>query len=71
MSRIACPNDNAMAESFMKTLKAEEVDGREYTTIDDARLRIDHVIEQIYNRQILYSALTYKLPAEFEDNSTL
>lgn len=70
MSRVACPYDNAMAESFMKTLKAEEVDGREYTTIDDARQRIDHFIEQVYNRQRLHSALAYKPPAEFEENST-
>lgn len=70
MSRVACPYDNAMAESFMKTLKTEEVDGRQYTTIDDARMRIDHFIEQVYNRQRLHSALAYKPPAEFEENST-
>ena len=66
MSRIACPYDNAMAESFMKTLKAEEVDAADYRDLEDARTRIGQFIEAVYNRQRLHSALRYQSPEEFE-----
>ncbi len=66
MSRVACPYDNAMAESFMKTLKHEEVDGRAYRDIDAARPEIARFIDEVYNRQRLHSALAYRPPAEFE-----
>jgi transposase InsO family protein len=68
MSRVGNPYDNAQAESFMKTLKQEEVDGRDYRDIDDARESIGTFIEQVYNRQRLHSALAYRPPAEFEQN---
>lgn len=68
MSRVGCPWDNAMAESFMATLKREEVDGREYRDIDDARGHIGAFLEQVYNRQRLHSALAYLAPAGFEAN---
>jgi putative transposase len=68
MSRVGNPYDNAKAESFMKTLKQEEIDGRDYRDIDDARLRIGAFIEQVYNRQRLHSALGYRPPVEFEAN---
>jgi len=68
MSRVGNPYDNAQAESFMKTLKQEEADGRDYRDIDDARERIGTFIEQVYNRQRLHSALAYRPPAEFEEN---
>ena len=66
MSRIASPYDNAMAESFMSTLKREEVDGRDYRTAQAARRSIGRFIEDVYNRQRLHSALNYLAPAEFE-----
>ena len=68
MSRVGNPYDNAKAESFMKTLKQEEIDGRDYRDIDDARLKIGAFIEQVYNRQRLQSALGYRPPVQFEAN---
>jgi putative transposase len=68
MSRVGNPYDNAKAESFMKTLKQEEIDGRDYRDLDDARLQIRDFIEQVYNRQRLHSALGYRPPVEFEAN---
>jgi transposase InsO family protein len=66
MSRPGNPYDNAKAESFMKTLKAEEVDGRNYTDLDDARARIGAFIAEVYNADRLHSALGYKSPVAFE-----
>jgi putative transposase len=66
MSRPGNPFDNAKAESFMKTLKTEELNARSFTTIDDARSRIDDFIANIYNTERLHSALGYRSPLEFE-----
>jgi putative transposase len=66
MSRPGCPYDNAMAESFMKTLKAEEVDATAYRDLTDASARIGRFIQTVYNRQRLHSALDYLSPEEFE-----
>jgi len=66
MSRPGNPWDNAWAESFMKTLKAEEVDGRRYRHFDDAKASIGTFIEQVYNQTRLHSALQYRSPMEFE-----
>jgi putative transposase len=66
MSRPGNPYDNAKAESFMKTLKAEEVNGKKYLSIDDARSRIGAFIDDVYNTRRLHSAIGYKPPIEFE-----
>lgn len=68
MSRVGNPYDNAKAESFMKTLKSEEVDGSAYRDIAQARTAIATFIEDVYNQQRLHSALGYLPPSEFEDN---
>ena len=69
MSRGGCPYDNAKAESFMKTLKTEEVDGSAYRDLDHARSCVGDFIEQVYNRTRLHSALDYRSPMEFEDQT--
>jgi len=66
MSRPGNPYDNAWAESFMKTLKVEEVDGRRYHDFDQAKTCLGTFIEDIYNQQRLHSALDYHSPLEFE-----
>jgi transposase InsO family protein len=72
MSRAGCPWDNAMAESFMRTLKHEEVDGRAYRDQAEVQARIETFIEEVYNRRRLHSALAYRSPAIFEnENRTL
>jgi putative transposase len=52
----------------MKTLKNDEVDGRSYRDIDEARSAIGTFLEDVYNRRRLHSALAYRPPAEFEAN---
>jgi putative transposase len=66
MSRTGNPYDNAKAESFMKTLKSEEVYLRQYRDQTDARSSIQCFLEEVYNAQRLHSALGYLPPAEFE-----
>ena len=70
MSRIAYPYDNAMAESFIKTLKQEEVDGRRYRNLREAKASIGRFIEEVYNSQRLHSALDYLSPDQFEQSIT-
>jgi len=66
MSRKGNPWDNAACESFMKTLKYEEVHRNEYRDLSEARASIRQFLEKVYNRKRLHSALGYLPPAEFE-----
>jgi putative transposase len=66
MSRPANPYDNASCESFLKTLKREEIYASSYEDLDHLRVNIGIFIEQYYNRQRLHSALGYRPPEEFE-----
>jgi transposase InsO family protein len=66
MSRPANPYDNASCESFMKTLKREEINVGEYRDLDHLRENIAAFIDGYYNRVRLHSALGYKPPQEFE-----
>jgi transposase InsO family protein len=68
MSRKGNPWDNAACESFMKTLKYEEVLRNEYRDLTEARASIRQFLEQVYNHKRLHSALGYLPPAEFEQN---
>jgi putative transposase len=66
MSRSGNPYDNATCESFMKTLKYEEVYRQEYRDLADARASIERFLEKVYNVKRLHSALGYRPPVEFE-----
>jgi transposase InsO family protein len=66
MSRAGNPYDNAKAESFMKTLKSEEVHLRRYRDQEEARASIQRFIEEVYNPKRLHSALGYLSPEAFE-----
>jgi transposase InsO family protein len=66
MSRTGNPYDNAKAESFMKTLKSEEVYLQQYRDQDEARASIQHFIEEVYNQKRLHSSLGYLSPDAFE-----
>jgi transposase InsO family protein len=70
MSRKGNPYDNAACESFMKTLKQEEVYRNEYRDFNDAHASIGEFLERVYNQKRLHSALGYLPPAEFETGTT-
>jgi putative transposase len=71
MSRPANPYDNASCESFIKTLKREEIYANRYEDLGHMRVNIEEFIEQYYNRQRLHSALGYRPPEEFEEQAEL
>jgi transposase InsO family protein len=70
MSRPANPYDNASCESFLKTLKREEIYANEYRDLEHLRENLAAFIDNYYNRVRLHSALGYKPPEEFEQVAT-
>jgi len=66
MSRPANPYDNASCESFIKTLKREEIYANRYGDLEHLRGNLAEFIEHYYNRVRLHSALGYRSPEEFE-----
>ena len=69
MSRPARPWENAYSESFMNTLKSEQINCMSYQTMEELETQIEEFIEQFYNKQRLHSALKYLTPEEFEARS--
>jgi len=69
MSRPARPWENAYCESFMRTLKDEEIRCRTYSTMEELEQNIEEFIERFYNRERLHSALDYRSPEEFEQDA--
>jgi transposase InsO family protein len=69
MSRPANPYDNAACESFMKTLKQEEIYCNQYRDLEELSGHLEEFIGNYYNRQRLHSALGYRTPEEFERDS--
>lgn len=67
MARKGNPYDNATAESFIKTLKNEEIYLWEYRTLEDVQIRLPFFIQEVYNRKRLHSSLGYRPPVEFEE----
>ncbi len=66
MARKGNPYDNAAAESFMKTLKYEEVYLWDYQSLEDVKRRVPYFLQEVYNQKRLHSALGYITPEEFE-----
>ena len=70
MSRPARPWENAYCESFMNTLKSEEITCRDYSTMEELQQNIEEFIDKFYNRERLHSALDYRPPEEFERHAS-
>lgn len=71
MSRAGCPWENGRCESFIKTLKHEEIDARPYRTLEELAAHVEEFIEEVYNPIRLHSALDYRSPVEFEQQHAL
>jgi putative transposase len=71
MSRPANPYDNAACESFMKTLKQEEIYCNQYADLEELSRHLEEFIDMYYNRQRLHSALGYRTPEEFEQDAAI
>lgn len=69
MSRPANPYDNAFCESFMKTLKQEEIYCNQYRDFEELSGHLEEFIDRYYNRLRLHSALGYRTPEEFEQDA--
>ena len=69
MSRPARPWENAYCESFMNTLKSEQIYCTRYQTLEELKEQVEEFIEKFYNRQRLHSALKYLTPEEFESKA--
>lgn len=69
MSRRAQPLDNAVMESLIATIKAEEIERRAYGSLEEARRSLARYLDRLYNRQRLHSALGYVTPCAFERQS--
>ena len=69
MSRPANPYDNAACESFMKTLKQEEIYCRQYRDMNELEGHVEEFLDRYYNHQRLHSALGYRTPVEFEQQT--
>jgi putative transposase len=70
MSRAGCPWENGRCESFIKTLKQEEIDARPYRTMEELAAHVEEFIERVYNPVRLHSALAYQSPVEFEQQQS-
>src|ERR1035441_7041223 len=71
MSRAGCPWENGRCESFIKTLKQEEIDARPYRTMEELAAHVDEFIAWVYNPLRLHSALSYQSPVDFERQQRL
>ena len=70
MSRAGCPWENGRCESFIKTLKQEEIDARPYRTMEELATHVEEFIERVYNPVRSHSALAYQSPVEFEQQQS-
>jgi putative transposase len=66
MSRPGRPWENGKCESFIKTLKQEQLDAPSYRTLEEVQQHLVEFIDQVYNPVRLHSALGYQSPIQFE-----